>query len=178
MAPELPATFSTTTGWPQAWANLSANRRAVTSVALPGVKPTTSLTGFSGHLVSAASGWTANAAASAASAPMSRCMVSSLVGRLLDFGFRCTLPSPTKLGRCPRSGRRGHRFYRQVFMTPPSAQALGYKRRRRRHLPSAERWGGRLRPGRDLAGELGQAARQGHELARHHDDGHGVLLGA
>src|SRR4029453_12385486 len=51
MAPELPEMFSTTTGWPHAFWNFSANMRAVTSVALPAVKPTTSLTGFSGQLV-------------------------------------------------------------------------------------------------------------------------------
>src|SRR5262245_41125498 len=50
MAPELPAMLSTTTGWPHAAWNFSANRRAVTSVALPGVKPTTSFTGLSGQV--------------------------------------------------------------------------------------------------------------------------------
>jgi hypothetical protein len=61
MAPELPETFSTTTGCPQASENLWANMRPVTSVALPAVKPTTSRTGFSGQLVWAASGLTAHA---------------------------------------------------------------------------------------------------------------------
>ena len=56
MAPELPETFSTTTGCPQASENFWANMRPVTSVALPAVKPTTSRTGFSGQLVWAASG--------------------------------------------------------------------------------------------------------------------------
>ena len=51
MAPELPAMFSTITGWPQASENLWANMRPVTSVALPAVKPTTRRTGFSGQLV-------------------------------------------------------------------------------------------------------------------------------
>jgi len=49
MAPELPATFSTTTGWPQASLNLCAKSRPVTSVALPAVKPTTRRTGRSGQ---------------------------------------------------------------------------------------------------------------------------------
>ena len=43
--------FSTITGWPHASPNFWANMRPVTSVALPAVKPTTSLTGFSGQLV-------------------------------------------------------------------------------------------------------------------------------
>ncbi len=33
-------------------------------------------------------------------------------------------------------------------------------------------------PGGDLGGEVGEAPRQRDELAGHHDDGHGVLLGA
>jgi hypothetical protein len=53
---EFPAMFSTTKGWPQASLNFCAKRRAVTSVALPAVNPTTSLTGFSGQLVWAWSG--------------------------------------------------------------------------------------------------------------------------
>ncbi len=61
MAPELPETFSTTTGCPQASENFWANMRPVTSVALPAVKPTTSRTGFSGQLAWAASGLTAHA---------------------------------------------------------------------------------------------------------------------
>jgi hypothetical protein len=64
MAPELPAMFSTITDWPHASVNFWANMRPVMSVALPGVKPTTSLTGLSGQLVCAATGWMASAATS------------------------------------------------------------------------------------------------------------------
>src|SRR3990167_7411190 len=110
MAPELPVTFSTTTAWPQASVNLWANMRAVTSVALPAVKPTTSLTGLSGHLVCAASGVTRpNTSTSAATDRTIDCMVSSgkaisvaVCQRLWDFG---AVPHPRS-----RATRVGAKF--------------------------------------------------------------------
>jgi hypothetical protein len=75
MAPELPAMFSTTTDWPHASPNFWANMRAVTSVALPAVKPTTSFTGLSGQLVWAAAGSTARATIDAARTRRNACIV-------------------------------------------------------------------------------------------------------
>ena len=69
IAPELPAMFSTITGWPQASENFCANIRAVTSVELPAVKPTTILTGLSGQLVWAMAGCTTASASRHARAP-------------------------------------------------------------------------------------------------------------
>ena len=49
MLPLAPATLSTTTGWPSLADSLSATKRAMMSGPVPGVKGTTTRTGWSGQ---------------------------------------------------------------------------------------------------------------------------------
>jgi hypothetical protein len=63
------------TDWPHASPNFWANMRAVTSVALPAVKPTTSRTGFSGQLVWAIADWPASTSRAATAQRTIECML-------------------------------------------------------------------------------------------------------
>src|SRR5262245_10639888 len=54
MVPDAPGRFSTTTGWPSCVCSRSPSARAMTSVALPGVKATMMRSGLEGQACAAA----------------------------------------------------------------------------------------------------------------------------
>src|SRR5215813_8470937 len=95
--PPLPGMFSTVTGTFHASLNFCAKRRAVTSVALPGVNPTTMRTGLSGKLACATAPLTGSSTASAAMTQRLALMMS--------------LPSPTG------STRAWHRLRGRALLT-------------------------------------------------------------
>src|SRR5690348_8282921 len=85
MVPPAPGLFSTITGWPSLADSSLDIARAMTSVALPGVKATMTCTGFSGQDVSA---WAVPASASARAAINRRMDVSPC-----SFSFGSNLPT-------------------------------------------------------------------------------------
>src|SRR5512142_3007776 len=84
MVPPAPGLFSMITGWPSLADSSLDSARAITSVALPGVKATMMCTGFSGQDVSACAG----SAMASARAAINRRMVSSPL-----FLFGSNLPA-------------------------------------------------------------------------------------
>jgi len=69
MRPPAPGLLSTTTGWPSAWPNRSAMKRAMKSLPPPGVKGTISVIGWPGYGASCAAAAWANARAASAAVP-------------------------------------------------------------------------------------------------------------